>query len=48
MPALHKVVKKAFADLGEIDFVVNDVGYGLFDAVEELTDEQILHQSTQT
>jgi NAD(P)-dependent dehydrogenase (short-subunit alcohol dehydrogenase family) len=42
--AIHEVVNKAFADLGTIDVVVNNAGYGLFGAAEELTDEQILHQ----
>jgi NAD(P)-dependent dehydrogenase (short-subunit alcohol dehydrogenase family) len=43
-PAIHQVVNKAFADLGKIDVVVNNAGYGLFGAAEELTDEQIIHQ----
>jgi len=43
------VVNNAFADLGKIDVVVNNVvvnnaGYGLFGAAESLTDEQITHQ----
>jgi NAD(P)-dependent dehydrogenase (short-subunit alcohol dehydrogenase family) len=42
--AIHQVVNKAFADLGKINVVVNNAGYGLFRAAEELTDEQILHQ----
>src|SRR5580704_12666587 len=42
-PAIKQVVNKAFAELG-IDVVVNNAGYGLFGAAEELTDEQILHQ----
>jgi NAD(P)-dependent dehydrogenase (short-subunit alcohol dehydrogenase family) len=42
--AIHRVVNKAFADLGKIDVVVNNAGYGLFGAAEELTDEQITHQ----
>lgn len=42
--SIHEVVNKAFADLGKIDVVVNNAGYGLFGAAEELTDEQILHQ----
>lgn len=43
-PAIHRVVDKAFNDLGPIDVVVNNAGYGLFGAAEELTDEQIDHQ----
>jgi NAD(P)-dependent dehydrogenase (short-subunit alcohol dehydrogenase family) len=43
-PEIHAVVNKAFADLGKIDVVVNNAGYGLFGAAEELTDDQILHQ----
>jgi len=41
---IRQVVNKAFADLGKIDVVVNNAGYGLFGAAEELTDEQITHQ----
>jgi len=43
-PAIRQVVNKAFADLGKIDVIVNNAGYGLFGAAEELTDEQIIHQ----
>src|SRR5262249_31062222 len=43
-PAIREVVNKAFADLGKIDVVVNNAGYGPFGAAEELTDDQILHQ----
>lgn len=38
---IHQVVDKAFADLGKIDVIVNNAGYGLFGAAEELTDNQI-------
>jgi NAD(P)-dependent dehydrogenase (short-subunit alcohol dehydrogenase family) len=43
-PEIQEVVNKAFAELGTIDVVVNNAGYGLFGAAEELTDDQILHQ----
>ncbi|MFC9285107.1 SDR family oxidoreductase [Streptomyces sp. NPDC057052] len=42
--AITAVVDAAFAAAGHIDVVVNNAGYGLFGAVEELTDEQIVHQ----
>ena len=35
------VVDRAFADLGRIDVVVNNAGFGLFGAAEEVTDQQI-------
>lgn len=40
-PAVKEVVDRAFAALGRIDVVVNNAGYGLFGAAEELTDEQV-------
>ena len=43
-PAIKQVVNKAFEEFGKIDVVVNNAGYGLFGAAEELTDDQILHQ----
>jgi NAD(P)-dependent dehydrogenase (short-subunit alcohol dehydrogenase family) len=43
-PAIHRVVSEAFAVFGRIDVIVNNAGYGLFGAVEELSDEQITHQ----
>ncbi|MFI5680015.1 SDR family oxidoreductase [Streptomyces cellulosae] len=39
--ALRKVVDRAFADLGRIDVIVSNAGYGLFGAAEELSDAQI-------
>ena len=32
--AIHRVVDQAFADLGRIDVIVNNAGYGLFGAAE--------------
>ena len=42
--SVRTVVDRAFADLGRIDVVVSNAGYGLFGAAEELTDEQIDRQ----
>jgi NAD(P)-dependent dehydrogenase (short-subunit alcohol dehydrogenase family) len=42
--ALREVVDRAFTDLGRIDVVVSNAGYGLFGAAEELTDAQIDRQ----
>lgn len=42
--AVRRVVDQAFAALGRIDVVVNNAGYGLFGAAEELGDDQIRHQ----
>ena len=44
LPRIREVVDAAFADLGRLDVVVVNAGYGLFGAAEELTDEQVLHQ----
>lgn len=43
-PAIRRVVDQAFAHFGRIDVIVNNAGYGLVGAAEELTDEQIAHQ----
>ena len=41
--AVHRVVEDAFDDLGNVDVVVSNAGYGLFGAAEELTDTQVDH-----
>src|SRR3569833_1028020 len=45
---MREVVARAFAELGRIDVVVSNAGYGLFGAAEELTDEQIDRQLATT
>ena len=41
--AVRRVVDEAFRTLGRIDVVVNNAGYGLAGAAEEVTEEQIRH-----
>jgi NAD(P)-dependent dehydrogenase (short-subunit alcohol dehydrogenase family) len=41
--AVHAVVDRAFTELGRIDVVVSNAGYGLFGAAEELGDAQVDH-----
>ncbi|WP_306211705.1 SDR family oxidoreductase [Actinoplanes sp. RD1] len=41
---VRATVDRAFAELGRIDVVVNNAGYGLFGAAEELTDDQVVQQ----
>lgn len=42
--AIKGVVDAAFTHFGQIDVIVNNAGYGLFGAAEELQDQQIVHQ----
>ena len=42
--AVRAVVGRAFAELGRIDVVVSNAGYGLFGTGEEVSDDQIRHQ----
>jgi len=42
--AVRAVVGRAFAELGRIDVVVSNAGYGLFGAGEEVGDDQIRQQ----
>jgi NAD(P)-dependent dehydrogenase (short-subunit alcohol dehydrogenase family) len=39
-----RVIGKAVAELGRIDVVVSNAGYGLFGAAEEVSDEQLVRQ----
>ena len=39
--AIHQDLKEAIEKHGTIDVVVNNAGYGLFGATEELSDEQV-------
>lgn len=43
-PSIRRTVNHAFDELGRIDVVVSNAGYGLFGAAEEMTDEQVTHQ----
>jgi NAD(P)-dependent dehydrogenase (short-subunit alcohol dehydrogenase family) len=43
-PQLRQVIGAAFAELGRVDVVVSNAGYGLLGAAEELTDVQIARQ----
>jgi NAD(P)-dependent dehydrogenase (short-subunit alcohol dehydrogenase family) len=42
--AMRRVVDEAFADLGRIDVIISNAGYGLLGAAEELGDDQIDRQ----
>ena len=39
--ALRAVVERTVADLGQIDVAINNAGYGVFGAAEEVSDEQL-------
>jgi NAD(P)-dependent dehydrogenase (short-subunit alcohol dehydrogenase family) len=41
--AVRALVDRAFAELGRIDVIVSNAGYGLFGAAEELSDDQVAH-----
>jgi NAD(P)-dependent dehydrogenase (short-subunit alcohol dehydrogenase family) len=38
---IHAVVERAFTELGRIDVIFSNAGYGLLGAVEELTDQEL-------
>ena len=40
---VRRVVDHAFAKMGRIDVIVNNAGYGLFGAAEEVSEEQVRH-----
>jgi NAD(P)-dependent dehydrogenase (short-subunit alcohol dehydrogenase family) len=40
--SITKVVNRAFEELGTIDILINNAAYGLYGAVEEASDEQIV------
>jgi NAD(P)-dependent dehydrogenase (short-subunit alcohol dehydrogenase family) len=39
--SIRNTVNNAFSELGKVDVIVSNAGYGLFGAAEELTDEQV-------
>lgn len=46
LSTVRSTVDAAFAELGRIDVVVSNAGYGLFGAAEEVSDEQVVHVIT--
>ena len=42
-PAVRRLVDRAFDQLGRLDAIVSNAGYGLFGAAEELSDNQVGH-----
>jgi NAD(P)-dependent dehydrogenase (short-subunit alcohol dehydrogenase family) len=42
--SIRGMVDQAWAELGRVDVVVSNAGYGLMGAAEELTDAQVQHQ----
>ena len=42
--AIRQVIDAAFREMGRVEVIVSNAGYGLFGAAEELTDEQITQQ----
>jgi NADP-dependent 3-hydroxy acid dehydrogenase YdfG len=42
--AIHDVVARAFTELGRVDVIVSNAGYGLLGAAEELSDGQIIDE----
>jgi NAD(P)-dependent dehydrogenase (short-subunit alcohol dehydrogenase family) len=41
--AIREVVDRSFAQLGRIEVIISNAGYGLFGAAEELSDAQVEH-----
>ena len=41
--AIRTVIERSFAQLGRIDVIISNAGYGLFGAAEELSDTQVEH-----
>lgn len=40
---IQEVVERSFAELGRIEVIISNAGYGLFGAAEEFTDEEVGH-----
>jgi NAD(P)-dependent dehydrogenase (short-subunit alcohol dehydrogenase family) len=38
---IREIIERSFAELGRIDVVISNAGYGLFGAAEELSDKQV-------